>query len=155
MSHCCCMVFTKEFPTETVLEKILAPLNWDYVFDREYREKSYSAPFTWDYWLLGGRYSGALKLKIEEQSEKYRFYKENWYGPMAFEDGYLRIDGALCEDVVNLQEVKCFCFLDCNGNAFAREIRPGYTENTEFDKQLSSAKANSADCYVCIVDLHD
>jgi hypothetical protein len=102
------MVFTKEFPTETVLEKILAPLNWDYVFDREYREESYSAPFTWDYWLLGGRYSGALKLKIEEQSEKYRFYKENWYGPMVFADGYLRIDGALCEDVVNLQEVNCF-----------------------------------------------
>ena len=187
--HYCCMVFTKEFPTQSVLEKVLKPFNSSDVYDQPEETRVYPA-FTWDWWQVGGRYEGAFKLKIEENSEKYKwnyyereprngrlfrsalldkmkewaknvpfsfFREEEWFGTMGSRDGFIRVDGAFCADIINLQEESCYCMVDCNGNGFSRESWDGnnWNKNDDFDNQLEKIKAECSDCYVCIVDLHN
>lgn len=66
--HYCCEIVTKEFPTDLVIAHILSPFEWGSHKDDEPRPV-----FTWDWWQVGGRYSGRLKLKIDEKDEKYRW----------------------------------------------------------------------------------
>lgn len=61
--HYCCMVFTKEFPSQAVLEKVLKPFNSEEVYGQPEENIVYPA-FTWDWWRVGGRYEGKLKLKV-------------------------------------------------------------------------------------------
>ena len=187
--HCCCMVFTKEFPTETVLEKVLNPFNSEDVYDQPEETRVYPA-FTWDWWKVGGRYAGMLKLNVDENDARYRwnyyerdprngrlfrsalldkmkhwamnvpfsfFHEEEMFGTMGAWEGFIRVDGACCADIINLQEVSCYCAVDCNGNAFSRECWDGnnWSANDDFDSQLEKIKSECSDCYVCIVDLHD
>ena len=187
--HYCCMVFTKEFPTQSVLEKVLKPFNSEDVYEQPEETRVYPA-FTWDWWQVGGRYNGRLKLKVEENSEKYRwnyyereprngrlfrsalldkmgewaktaplsfFREEEWFGTMGSQDGFIRVDGAFCADIINLQEKSCYCAVDCNGNGFSRESWDGnnWNKNDDFDSQLEKIKSECSDCCVCIVDLHD
>ena len=187
--HYCCMVFTKEFPTQAVLEKVLKPFNSEDVYEQPEETRVHPA-FTWDWWQVGGRYNGRLKLKVEENSEKYRwnyyerehrngrlfrsalldkmkewsknvplsfFREEEWFGTLGSQDGFIRVDGALCADIINLQEKTCYCAVDCNGTAFSRESWDGHNwnKNDDFDSQLEKIKSECSDCYVCIVDLHD
>lgn len=74
--HYCCIVFTEEFPTNEVIDRLLAPYNESDFFD-DYEEadkqnKIYPA-FLWDYWDLGGRYAGSLKLSTIGNEEEYRW----------------------------------------------------------------------------------
>ena len=52
--HYCCMVFTKEFPTQAVLEKVLKPFDSEDVYDQPEETRVHPA-FTWDWWQVGGR----------------------------------------------------------------------------------------------------
>ena len=187
--HYCCMVFTKEFPSQAVLEKVLKPFNCEEVYGQPEENIVYPA-FTWDWWQVGGRYNGTLKLKVEESDEKYRwnyyesnprngrlfrsalldkmkewaknvplsyFHEEEWFGTMGSRDGFIRVDGAFCADIINLQEESCYCLVDCNGNGFSRESWDGHNwnKNDDFDSHLEKIKAECSDCYVCVVDIHD
>lgn len=188
--HYCCMVFTKEFPSQAVLEKVLKPFNSEEVYGQPEENIVYPA-FTWDWWQVGGRYEGKLKLKVEESDEKYRwnyyennprngrlfrsalldemkkgakaaapyllFHEEDWFGTMGLRDGFIRVDGALCSDIINLYEESCYCAVECNGEAFSRASWDGHNwnQNDDFDNQLKKIKDECSDCYVCIVDLHD
>ena len=178
--HYCCLVITKEFPTDTVLEKALKP------FNKETAE-NYPA-FTWDWYQVGGRYNGSLKLKIDDTDEKYRwnFYtkpyrngrlfrsylltkmeefskgsfmysEEDYFRSMGSRENFLFIDGGYIPDLLNFESVECFCYLDKDGNAYSRERWTGdnFEKNDKFDEQLKAVKDNSKDCYACIVDLHD
>ena len=186
--HYCCMVFTKDFPNDDTLEKVLNPFSFEVLYDQPEPSRVYPA-FTWDRWIVGGRYAGGLKLKIEEENEKYRwniyernprngrlfrshlldqmkktakpipfsFCEEEWFRTMGSWDGYIRVDAAFCDDVINLQEFSCYCVIDCDGNAFSRESWDGskLVSNEDFETQLKNIKDNSSGCYVCIVDIHD
>ena len=76
--HYCCFVFTKEFPTDEILQKVLKPFNSEGFYSNS-NENSVYPMFTWDYFRLGGRYSGMLKLEVKENDEKYKweFYENN------------------------------------------------------------------------------
>lgn len=186
--HYCCLVITKDFPTDEVLEKVLTPFN-DESFYGVPEEQRVRPAFTWDWYAVGGRYGGTIKLKIDMDDEKYKwryiiteprngrlfrsalldalghyrkstwdiaYYENRDFDYMGFEDGFLYVDAALADDIQNISEIGCYCFVDQNGNAFARDYYNGELEtNTEFDTQLSNAKANCTGCYICVVDLHD
>lgn len=68
--HYCFLIFTKERPNENVLENIMKPYNSESFYDSE--ESEYPE-FTWDYYLVGGRYDSKLKFDFnkhyEDQSE--------------------------------------------------------------------------------------
>lgn len=66
--HYCCLIVTEKFPTDEVIADILAPFEWGSDADPECQRV-----FTWDWWQVGGRYSGKLKLKIDEEDLTY-----NW-----------------------------------------------------------------------------
>lgn len=68
--HYCVMLFTKEFPTDDVIKKILAPYNDDTVYELPENERP---DMSWDYWTIGGRYGGGLKLKIDEENKKHEW----------------------------------------------------------------------------------
>ena len=76
---------------------------------------------------------------------------------MGANDDILCVDAALTDDIQNLSEMGCYCFVDQDGNAFSRSYYNGeeWVDNLEFDKQLSNAKMNCSGCYICVVDLHD
>lgn len=70
--HYACLIITKEFPTNDVLEKVLAPFNDDVVYSQPKEIRDYP-PFMWDWWQVGGRYNGTFKLAVKENDEKHRW----------------------------------------------------------------------------------
>jgi hypothetical protein len=187
--HYCCLVITKEFPTDEVLEKVLRPFNSEDFYE-EPEDQRVRPAFTWDWYAVGGRYGGRIKLKVDLDDEKYkwryiiqeprngrlfrsglldtlgRFRRSKWDAAyhencdvdyMGFADGFIYVDAALADDIQNISEISCYCFIDKNGNAFAREYynEEEWVTNQEFDTQLSNAKANCSGCYICVVDIHD
>lgn len=68
--HYSCFVFTKEFPTDDILYKVLAPFNEEDFYDNEEKTRIYPE-FLWDWFKVGGRYSGLLKLSVRKNKDKY------------------------------------------------------------------------------------
>lgn len=187
--HYCCFVFTKEFPTDKVLQEVLEPYNWEHFYSDE-ENRAYPM-FTWDWFVVGGRYSGKLKLEIRKHDEKYRwefyernprnnrlfrsklidvinecvkvsadgwrFNEENVWNELGFSDGYIRVDACPLADISNINELSCYCFVDKNGNAYSKERwnGNGFEEHKDFEEALRKTISESADCYLCVVDLHD
>lgn len=191
--HYCCFVFTKEFPTDEVLEKALKPFSENLFYENEENEQEQKEypEFMWDYYKIGGRYSGRLKLKVEENNEKYQwkfyynggrngklfrsqlieiinkfknnhrdgwmFSEEDVYSEIGYNDGYIRVDACLVSDVLNKQEISCYCFLDNEGNAYSKEKWNGenFEKREDFEDVLKRTIKESEDYYLCVVDLHD
>lgn len=181
--HYCCLLITKEFPTDDIIEKALKP------FDEEENEWDIGnyPPFSWDWHQVGGRYNGSFKLRIDENDEKYSwgFYsnprrngrlfrsylltqmekfskgsflysEEDFFRSMGAREKFLFVDAGYIPDLLNFDDVECFCCLDKNGKAYSRSRWTGekFEENKEFESQLKEIKNNSKECYACIVDLH-
>lgn len=75
--HYCCLVFTDEFPVDSVIEEKLKPFyEDDYYNSYDEGTDTYSLPrpaFTWDWWQVAGRYCGRIKMKIDRNLQEY-----NW-----------------------------------------------------------------------------
>lgn len=185
--HSCCLLFTKDFPSDGVIQKVLEPFFEDDFYAKPKDDRVRPA-FLWDWYKVGGRYGGCIKLKMDLDDEKYRwrylireprngrlfrsaildtlershksgfgYYENDFFGYMGENDLFLYVDAALADDIQNISEMDCYCFIDQNGNAFARSYytEEEWVDNLEFDKQLSNAKENCSGCYICVVDLHD
>lgn len=148
--HYCVAIITKHFPTDGLLNTILQPYNEeDFCEKDEYGNLLYPT-FLWDWWQIGGRYAGEIKLKINENDSEYkwgyyskkpragrlfrsylleklekaniRFYsEEDYFTSMGYRDGFIYVDGAKIKDIKNLDELSCFSFIDKNDNAFTRK----------------------------------
>lgn len=147
--HYCIHLITKELPTEEEISKIMKPYNDDMVEDYN------DCPFSWDYWVIGGRYGGGIKLRINEEDEEYRwqfcshkpregklFYssilkqirysfpelrnsEEDWYQYLGYLDNCLYVDGAKIKDILNLKDLGCYICIDVNQNVIVRETWDG------------------------------
>ena len=75
--HACIMVITKEFPTDDVIYRAMSPFSEDGFYEKYEEEEKIPEDawpeFTWDYFAVGGRYGGGLKLKIDMEDEEYRW----------------------------------------------------------------------------------
>lgn len=69
--HYCSIIITKEFPTDNVLEEILRPYNEDDYYSQD--ERQAPPTFMWDWWQVGGRYTGQIKLTIDKDDEEYQW----------------------------------------------------------------------------------
>jgi len=79
--HYCVAIITEDFPTNEVLEKKLAPYKAEnfYKDDEEEETELKERPFPdilWDWWTVGGRYCGLIRLKVDEEND---FYKWGYY----------------------------------------------------------------------------
>lgn len=72
--HYCFLVFTKERPDEETLNIIMNPYNEDTFYERREKEKIPFPEFTWDYFVVGGRYNSQLKFDFKKH------YKEDEHG---------------------------------------------------------------------------
>lgn len=169
--HYKCLLITSEFPTKEVISDALAP------FREEIEDND--KPFTWDWYQIGGRYNGSLKLKVNIEDKKYNwgrrdrderngrvfwsylltqmkgfanesilFSEEDYFSSMGTRDGYLYVDGALIADILNFNEMECYCCIDKFGGAFA-------VTDEDFDIKLKAVIEESSDCYATVIDLHD
>lgn len=143
--HYCVHLITKTLPTEKEIGEIMKPYEDDNVEDLS------SSVFTWDWWVIGGRYGGRIKLKVDMEDEEYRwkFYssepregrlfhslllaeirerfpryrgeEEDWFVYLGARDNYLCVDGAKIKDIINLENLDCYICIDVDGKAIARE----------------------------------
>lgn len=145
--HYCIHVFTKGCPSMDDLNRIMAPFDENLYIEDESKEEPM---FMWDYWQMGGRYGGHIKLKVDPEDEgsryKWRFVpreKRNgkvfwssilnrikdgytWeecelFAYLGFYEGYIRVDGAYVCDILNRDDLGCWGFISPNGIACVRE----------------------------------
>lgn len=184
--HFCCAIFTKEFPTDTVIDNVLAPL-YEGNYSSEDGEMLVGEPpaFMWDWFQMGGRFAGHLKLKIDQEDPRYnwRYYarepragrlfrsyllekarekffsEEECYSSMGANDGFLYCDGGLARDMIDLDKLGTFCYISVNGESHAREIWDGeeFHEDPDYapDLEAEVQRAIANDHYICIIDIHD
>lgn len=157
--------------------------------DEEDKEIEYPQ-FTYDWYQIGGRYNGSIKLKINKETEMYNwgFYnsnprngrlfwsyllnkmeefsqksimysEENYFSSMGENDGFLYVDGAWIQDIMNFDEQDCYTFMTDDGQAYSRSWWNGkaWIPNNDFEEQLKSAKdkAKEENQFVTIIDYHN
>lgn len=181
--HYCLLLITKEMPSENRISEILKPYdeeNWK--CDKSGEVISFPI-FTYDWWEIGGRYSGKLKLKIDNNDEKYDWeyisnrnkklfhsklltdlqkskkilFENIYYRSMGSRDGFLYVDGARIDDLLNFDEIDCFVCIDFDENVIARETWNGHAfiKDEDFDKKLAEIKAKSKGMFATILDIHN
>lgn len=140
--HCCLLLITKEMPSENRISEILKLYDEENLECDETGEIISFPIFTYDWWEIGGRYSGKLKLKID--------------------DCYLvttiaYVDGARIDDLINFDEIDCFVCIDFDENVIARETWNGhaFVKDEDFDKKLVEIKAKSKGMFATILDIHN
>lgn len=80
--HFSCFLFTEKLPSDEDIDRILKPYNSnDFYEENEGKAAGDGAypVFMWDWWQVGGRYSGLLKLKVDRDAEdeyRWAFYTE-------------------------------------------------------------------------------
>jgi len=138
--HYCCYLYTKEFPTDDVITRVMEPF-------KSYSDYEERPPILWDWMMLGGRYAGKLKLAVTKSTiEKYEFdvcaktkragrlfrcrlheltargildnfgYRLNTIDEeeairyCGYRDGVLYVDGAWIQDLTNFDEIADACY---------------------------------------------
>lgn len=192
--HYCVLLFTKELPSEEKIAEIMHPYyegNAEYDEETEKRLNPYPV-FEWDWYQIGGRYKGSLKLSVERDKEYYNFgyysredrnkrlfyssllsdmkefaemgnapswkySEEDYFNSMGYRDGYLYVDGARVDDIINFEEQNCYICIDVDGNAIARETWNGkeFIKDEQFDEKLAEIKRNSKGIFLTVLDIHD
>lgn len=72
--HYCVLLITKELPSEEEIYEIMQPYcERDNEYDENGERITPYPLFEWDWYAIGGRYSGLLKLKVNEDDEYYRW----------------------------------------------------------------------------------
>ena len=185
-------LFTKELPTENQIEDIMAPYYDNAVYgddENEDENKEIVFPaFMLDYFVIGGRYCGQLKLKMDTESDTeydWKYYsktpregrlfhssllkrireefkhpwdkkEEEWFGYMG-DYSYIFVDGARIRDILNVDEISCYGFVDIDGQAYSCESWNGeeFEEHPDF-KNLYKQKLNEyKDYFLTVLDIHD
>lgn len=77
--HYLALLLTETLPTKQQIERALDPYDWDKNFDEEGELIGEHPIFTFDYFQIGGRYCGYLKLKMDKSNQEYNwnFYERN------------------------------------------------------------------------------
>lgn len=188
--HYCALLVTNELPNDNKIAEIMDKYNSE---NLEYDEKSDKLigeypVFTWDWYQIGGRYAGSLKLKVDMGDDKYRwgFYsrepregklfhsyilremkrfannsfmysEEKYFSSMGFQDDFLYVDGALSDDLLNLETLDCYICIDSDGLAIARESWNGTTfvKDINYDEKFHKILNSCTGKYITVLDIHD
>ena len=152
--HFCVAIISEQFPANEELEEILKPYDEkDYWGDMdendELKEKKPRPAFMWDWWVVGGRYGGKIKLRVDKENEEYRwgfidkerksarlfrsyildeihdtkaaYFEDETYYWMGWRDNFLYVDGAKVKDVLNMEEcMNTYAFIGKNNEIYVR-----------------------------------
>ena len=161
-------IITKKIPTDDEIQEILEPYNENKYEDLE---------FAWDWFQIGGRYGGKIKINYEEKEffyfkqrnykyfiinilskiqENMRYYEElDYLKYMGLKDNILYVDGAYYSDIVDFDITNCYFVIDTDRTLYSRELWKNETFITdcEFDDKVK--KIDLKDKFITVVDLHD
>lgn len=135
--HYCLMLFTKDCPSEKQIEDMMKKYNSEDIYADD-KEIEYPQ-FTYDWYQIGGRYNGSLKLKINREDETYRwgFFERNPRNGRLLWSYLLNQMEEFSEKSIMYSEEDYFCSMGANdGFLYVDGARIGDTLN--FDEQ---------DCY--------
>ena len=189
--HYCVHVFTKTFPSMADLEDIMKPFNeedyyndeslerpdilWDYwvlggryggKLHLKYDPEDKTSPYEWAYLKFNKPRNGRLfhcsllYEMLENSMDKYSKYEEKYFCYMKG-DNYIHVDGAKISDLVNVNDMKCYCYIDTDGKAHTRDHFDYDTlkiiENKNFDAEYKEylKKCELDGSYVTVLDIHD
>ena len=123
--------------------------NWGF-YDREGRNKR----LFYSYLL-----TKMTRFVKDGRIPSYLYSEEDYFTSMGSRDGYLYVDGARIDDLLNFEsEIEnCYICIDADGNAIARESWDGKTfvKDECFDEKLEEIKKNSKGMFVTVLDIHD
>lgn len=170
--HYCGYIITETIPTDEKIEKILEPYN---------EETHENLEFAWDWFQIGGRYAGKLKIKFNpdenedgwygfrERNYKYFISKElekikqnnGYYDElehlkyMGLNEKILYVDGAYYKDIYNFDITNTCFVIDCDGTLYSRELWKNHEwiEDKEFDEKVK--KINLENKFITVIDMHD
>lgn len=184
--HYCALLVTNELPNDKHISDIMDKYNVEYDEETDKLIGEYPV-FTWDWYQIGGRYAGSLKLKVDRDNEKYKwnFYsreeregrlfhsyllreikkfakssfmysEEKFFSSMGFQDDFLFVDGALSDDLLNLEKQDCYICIDSDGSAIARESWNGtaFIKDVNFNDKFHNILKGCSGKYITVLDIH-
>lgn len=162
---------TKKIPTENEISEIL----------EKYREDlDKIQEFAWDWYQIGGRYGGKIKIKfdykneddmflfkkrnhkyfisniLDETEEKGKPYEElDYLMYMGMYDNLLYVDGGYYNDMIDFEIDNCYLVIDDNETLYVREKWNGedFIKQNDFDDKVK--KIDLKDKFITIIDFHD
>lgn len=166
-------IITKKIPKKDEISKILEKYREDLGKDQE---------FAWDWYEIGGRYGGKLKINFnpdDNEDDWYSFRDRNnkyfisqalnelkeqikpyydeldWLKYMGLRENILYVDGAYYKDMIDFDLTDCFMVIDEEENLYVRQQwkNQEWIEDKEFDKKVN--KINLKDKFITIIDFHD
>ena len=165
-------IITKELPTEERLAEILAK------YEENLEE---SKEFEWDWWQIGGRYGGKLKIHFDptETPENYYLYhtrnhkhfisrllddlKEkiphfeelDYLTYMGLWEDTLYVDGAYYKDIIDFDITNCYLVIDDEENLYIRETWNGdnWIKHENFEEEVEEIDLNGK--FITSIDFHD
>ena len=142
--HYSALVITKEIPTEEDLKNIMKKYDWDNLQYEEDEETLIGERpvFTYDYYLIGGRYNGKLKLKINIEDEYYnwKYYDRQGRNGMLFHSHLLKKMKEFAKDSFMYTEEDYFSSMGANDEIL-------YVDGARI-KDLTNFE--EVTCYICI-----
>lgn len=164
-------IITKKLPTNEELSKIL----------EKYKENEDTKKLEWDWWQIGGRYCGNIKINFNPNENEENYYlfrqrnnkhfisqilneaKENniyyeeldYLRYMGLRENILYVDGGYFKDMINFEIDNCFVVIDDNDNLYVREYWDGknWVEHKDFEETIK--KIDLTDKFITIIDFHD
>lgn len=162
---------TKKIPTENEISEIL----------EKYREDlDKIQEFAWDWYQIGGRYGGEIKIQfdyknednmflfrkrnhkyfisniLDEIEEKGKPYEElDYLMYMGMYDNLLYVDGGYYNDMIDFEIDDCYLVIDDNETLYVREKWNGkdFIKQNDFDEKVK--KIDLKDKFITIIDFHD
>lgn len=139
--HCKILLFTEKLPSEEEISKKLDPF-WEMKEGHEC--------FDWDWWMIGGRYCGAIKSEVDifdyidgqkftrceninnkliisdilndlKEYEGGDIAEWSYFNYFLDENDCFKCDGAYVKNIQNENAFNCFGFIDLDGKGHARE----------------------------------
>lgn len=164
-------LITDKLPTNDTIRKILGKYS-------EY--ESGLKIFEYDWYAIGGRYGGKIKIKFnpEENEDNYYLFqhRNNKYfisnlinnldnNPLKYDeldllkymglnDNILYVDGGYYKDMINFELDNCYVVIT-ESEAIPREIWNGdnWIDNEDFDKKISKLSLDNR--FITVIDFHD
>lgn len=167
-------IITKELPTEERLAEIL----------EKYRETDGPCiyGFEWDWYEIGGRYGGKLKINFNPENNEdnwYCFHDRNnkyfisealnelkekikpyydeldWLKYMGLWEDTLYVDGAYYKDIIDFDITNCYLVIDDEENLYIRETWNGdnWIKHEDFEEKIKEIDLNGK--FITSIDFHD
>ena len=171
--HSCGYIITDKIPTNDEISDIMEPYN---------EETHENLKFSWDWFIIGGRYGGMLKIKFnpDENESKWFACKDRNYKYfisqklteikkkfssieydeldnlvyMGLNENILYVDGAYTKDILNL-DITNNCFvIDSDGTLYSRDLWDGnnWITDQQYDEKVK--KKDLQNKFITVIDMH-